>query len=334
MTSENDQNENGTTLYLPISQTDAQELEPNNLPSEATFLSDLSRVYFGFHAKEDFDFYRIFIPTRGDLSVALMIDEAQISSPTSNVLVENAVQLLLFNQYGDREVDLIGLPPYKIDNLRLSRSTYYLLIYTAADVNNNVLYSLDLSFEPLFVLASPTPSLTPTPTSPPFQTATVPATPSVTPTVTPTSTPTSTPTAIPINPLKSNLQVSQYIFGEESRICVSENRTVTVTATGSILVDGFIGEVEPEGKDTFEIFPGIEFLIDPSLDIVPDFPHAALMYRIEEDQVEYDDDEGWRSYHNERSFTADVSGCLAFNINDVDVTQNIGEFDVTVNISQ
>ncbi|MEM8859118.1 MAG: hypothetical protein AAGD96_12400 [Chloroflexota bacterium] len=320
--------QNGTyTVYLPSVITTTQEIEPNETFDSATSLHDLNQIYQGTHATEDRDFFRLNIETAGKLSVHLTINENEFIDQATNVFPENAVQLVLEDSSSERVVPLIGEPPYRIDNLRLTREVYYILVFTAADQADNVSYSLELSFEPDFIPPTATPINTATPTQTPVPTET--ATPEP-----PTMTPTPTPTEVVFNPPASaSIDVADYISGEETELCVNAGNQITVEASGSIIVGEFVGSAGPEGKETFEVI-GVPVSIDPSLDIIQEFPHAALMYRIENAQTNYAFNEGWKSYHNEKSFTANMTGCLAFDINDIDNNDNSGSFDVTINTSQ
>ena len=126
------------------------------------------------------------------------------------------------------------------------------------------------------------------------------------------------------------LSVDDYI--RTTDICVRKRDGIEIHASGQITSGEFIGQVSPEGKETFELF-GISTPIDPKYDIVPAFPHAVLMYRIEKSNLTLKPDEGWLNYHNTKRFEADQTGCLAFDINDTDNGDNTGKFDVEVVIT-
>lgn len=127
---------------------------------------------------------------------------------------------------------------------------------------------------------------------------------------------------VPINSTTHTIPVSDY--EARSDICVRVGDEVHLDVTGTIIVGEFVGSVGPEGKDSFELIVSIP--IDPKYDIEPDFPHGAVMFRVQ-------GTDEWLSYDEIKQFTVETTGCLEFDINDLDNSDNSGEFSVTVTIN-
>lgn len=99
--------------------------------------------------------------------------------------------------------------------------------------------------------------------------------------------------------------------------------TLSVKASGTINVGTIIGICTPDGKN--ETILG--FAIFPEYNIVPSFFHAVLMYKI-------NNETNWHSCGSNCEIQTDCSQQyvdITFHINDSDLTNNIGAYDVIVN---
>lgn len=123
------------------------------------------------------------------------------------------------------------------------------------------------------------------------------------------------------------IPVADYISGEESGICVQAGDRIEIRADGEIRVGLSIGESGPEGKTKLR---GGVIAIDPENNIVRQFQHAVLLYRIEAPGTKMQRDEGWLAYDREKSFYAQTMGCLAFEVNDAGKADNSGAYSVQV----
>ncbi|MEM8859424.1 MAG: hypothetical protein AAGD96_13940 [Chloroflexota bacterium] len=137
------------------------ETEPNDTRQTATIVDDFSKTYQGYHGYGDRDYFRLNIETAGKLNITLDIDESRFSFPNSDDFHTNAVQLVFYDESLKRIIPLIGVPSFSIEDLRLTSETYYILVYTAADVHGGDPYSLSLSFEPDTDMVTPTPIVEP-----------------------------------------------------------------------------------------------------------------------------------------------------------------------------
>ncbi|WP_337041367.1 matrixin family metalloprotease [Emticicia sp. 17c] len=102
--------------------------------------------------------------------------------------------------------------------------------------------------------------------------------------------------------------------------------TVAIRSTGIITVGSFIGDCTPEGKFQFT-YLGITFDIDTyTYNIEPTYPHGAVMYKINNEAK-------WRLCKGNCEFTTNGNEyiTLTLQVNDKDVTDNIGVYDVQIN---
>ncbi|MCP9767090.1 hypothetical protein EGI22_04155 [Lacihabitans sp. LS3-19] len=100
--------------------------------------------------------------------------------------------------------------------------------------------------------------------------------------------------------------------------------TVTIKSSGSINAGTFIGNTTPDGKFEFT-YLGLAFDIDASYDIVPDFPHCAVMYKL-------NDDKDWKLCKSNCEFTTkgNETITLTLQINDIDPSDNSGFYTVEI----
>ncbi|PLK42444.1 matrixin family metalloprotease [Emticicia sp. TH156] len=98
--------------------------------------------------------------------------------------------------------------------------------------------------------------------------------------------------------------------------------TVTIRSTGLINVGQFINECTPDGKTEFGGFIPIDAI---TYNIEPAFPHAAVIYKL-------NGETNWRLCKSNCEFsTSSDYITLTININDKNVSDNYGYFDVEVN---
>lgn len=93
--------------------------------------------------------------------------------------------------------------------------------------------------------------------------------------------------------------------------------TVSISATGRIIVGMFAGATGPDGIEGYENYS-----------VIVKAKHGALMARVVNKG-----NEGWRVVGARDSFTAANGGVLEFMVNDADTSNNQGQFAVTVNIT-
>jgi hypothetical protein len=105
-----------------------------------------------------------------------------------------------------------------------------------------------------------------------------------------------------------------------SRIKVSRGDKVTIKAHGNIIVGPWVGGSDPDGRSSG--FAGASLA---QYNLVPNFNHAALLYRISRES-------GWRLAGKSVEFEADQDGALEFQVNDNDQGNNSGSYDVDVTI--
>ncbi len=120
-------------------------------------------------------------------------------------------------------------------------------------------------------------------------------------------------------------------FKVANEICVRKGDQVKISAEGTIIVGEFVGALNPEGKDHFQLGGLFTTPIDPIYDIIPQFPHGVLLFRIAAPALSAT--EGWMHYDTTKQFEADRTGCLEFDINDKDNTDNSGEFSVQIEVN-
>lgn len=105
-------------------------------------------------------------------------------------------------------------------------------------------------------------------------------------------------------------------------IRLDKQGTVVIKASGFMTVGTWVGVSDPKGKN------GLLDVPIPEYNIVPDFLHAALMYKI-------NDDPKWSYCGTECSFSTDLSKGspyidLTFGVNDLNLNDNTGSYDVVV----
>jgi hypothetical protein len=114
------------------------------------------------------------------------------------------------------------------------------------------------------------------------------------------------------------IQVSQFTV---TRICINKGNIVTIEASGQITVGPFVGLVDPDGKAN-----GIWGMSLQQYSIDPGITTSALMYRFKGDQQ-------WRFAGKRKRFVAERDGCLEFEVNDADKSNNSGAFEVEVTVT-
>jgi hypothetical protein len=114
--------------------------------------------------------------------------------------------------------------------------------------------------------------------------------------------------------LTQSLEVSSKVA---PGICVNPGDTVTVAASGSIIVGPVLGSTTPDG---------LEFPLSETYSLFPTFPHGALLCRLDTESF-------WRKCGSRATFEADVAGCLEFEVNDKEQVNNSGAFRVEVSVS-
>lgn len=129
---------------------------------------------------------------------------------------------------------------------------------------------------------------------------------------------------------RNTYMVSVNDFSATNEVCVRKGDRVKVNASGMITTGEFVGILSPEGKESFQLL-GITAPIDPLWDIVPEFPHGVLMFRIADST--WSATEGWMDYAATKGFTAERSGCLEFDINDNDNSDNTGAYSVQIDVN-
>lgn len=117
------------------------------------------------------------------------------------------------------------------------------------------------------------------------------------------------------------VEVNHY---QASNICFAKDTTLDILANGEIRVGNWVGVVPPEGKDDFS-FLGLKIPLDPIYNIDPQLPHGVLMIRLSGTSK-------WFGYNQTRKFIANEDGCLEFDINDADTSNNTGVFSVRVHV--
>lgn len=100
--------------------------------------------------------------------------------------------------------------------------------------------------------------------------------------------------------------------------------TVAIKSSGLINAGTFIGNTSPDGKFEFT-YLGIAFDIDATYDIEPDFPHCAVMFKL-------NDDKDWKLCKSNCEFTTkgNETVTLTLQINDKDPSDNSGSYTVEI----
>jgi hypothetical protein len=107
----------------------------------------------------------------------------------------------------------------------------------------------------------------------------------------------------------------------KTKICFTKGNIVTIEASGLIHVGPWVGKSDPDGRE-YGVF-GItleRYSIDTTITT------SALMYRLS-------GDERWKFAGKRRRFIAERDGCLEFEVNDKDKSNNYGEYEVEVTIA-
>ena len=163
------------------------------------------------------------------------------------------------------------------------------------------------------------------------------------------------PVKLVVNPSTSqNIRVSEYI--KKPDICVKEGDEIIIDAWGSIRVGQFVGFSSPEGITT----GFLDIPIEDTYNIIRgnwrEYHHAVLMYRIAQENEDFTcdginspphEDCEWYPYDpydpndpfdsndssNPEPLKASKNGFLEFTINDVDLSDNAGYYEVAVSIN-
>jgi hypothetical protein len=99
---------------------------------------------------------------------------------------------------------------------------------------------------------------------------------------------------------------------------------VTIKSTGVMVAGTFIGDVTPDGKFEFTI-GGVAFDISAQYDINPDFPHGAVIYKI-------NDDKDWRLCKSNCEFSTLGNEYITLQlfINDSNAADNTGTYTTII----
>ena len=110
------------------------------------------------------------------------------------------------------------------------------------------------------------------------------------------------------------LQGHSYSLADFTRtdVCVKEGERLVVEASGAVRLGFFAGSGGPNGIG-----------LDDGYDIVTPYPHGALLCKV-------DGEAAWRYCGESYAFTARADGCLLFEVNDNDKSNNAGAFELTV----
>ena len=115
---------------------------------------------------------------------------------------------------------------------------------------------------------------------------------------------------------------------ENTGLKISKGDYVIITARGSIRIGPFAGSSSPRGRES-----GVGGLSLESYNVFMEFPHAALLYKIDDDgNPETDFDSGWAFSGDNVEFTSQEDGYLMFLVNDREYQNNAGNYDVRVRI--
>jgi tetratricopeptide (TPR) repeat protein len=115
-----------------------------------------------------------------------------------------------------------------------------------------------------------------------------------------------------------SLSVNGYLRSDD--LCVEVGDTVRLVAQGTIKLGFWLGSSDPNG-----IEQGMLGAIGDSYDIVPHHPHGALLCKISGESE-------WRICGSYLEFTSERAGCLEFEINDTDQSDNTGQFNITASL--
>jgi hypothetical protein len=137
---------------------------------------------------------------------------------------------------------------------------------------------------------------------------------------TPNSTPTPNATPTPTIYIQS-FEIEARTGFTDTMIVVPAGAKVRVVATGLITLGFFVGEAGPEGKSN-NFGSSLE-----EYNIVRSFSHGVLLCKLDQESE-------WRSCGSFEEFIAPREGILRFLINDNDPSNNVGEFDIEVMVTQ
>ncbi|HEX8531897.1 MAG TPA: caspase family protein [Cytophagales bacterium] len=111
---------------------------------------------------------------------------------------------------------------------------------------------------------------------------------------------------------------------------VRKGDRITVRARGRVLVGQYVGYTLPAGKPNL-IMLGLSVPIDPRYNLVAQWPHGALMYRLAGDPAKQ-----WRLCGDNCTWTAPASGTLeiAFQLNDAQQADNYGAYTLDITVTR
>ena len=131
------------------------------------------------------------------------------------------------------------------------------------------------------------------------------------------------PAPTPIMPDNSVFRTFAVSGLTKTDICAAPGAAFSITANGNVSLGPNIKYTTPEGKDSFETFLGVKSPIFSKYYIENDVPLGALLCR-------FDYEDKWSYCSTSYTMKAEKNGCLLFEINDSDKTDNKGEYKVTV----
>lgn len=111
------------------------------------------------------------------------------------------------------------------------------------------------------------------------------------------------------------LRVSGATTGSQTDFIVRKGQRVTIRASGTWKMGGFVGSCGPSGMSGYENY-----------NRVASAPHGSLLVRV-------DGESRWTAIGSGRTFVAEESGRLVFSPNDREPDNNSGSLDVTVKLS-
>jgi hypothetical protein len=105
-------------------------------------------------------------------------------------------------------------------------------------------------------------------------------------------------------------------------ICVNKNDLITIEASGQIRVGAFVGTSDPDGRTAGLFGASLE-----AYNIVGEFNHAALLYRIQGESQ-------WKVAGKRRQFVAGNPGCIQLQVNDNKKDDNYGNYIVEITVEK
>jgi hypothetical protein len=132
-----------------------------------------------------------------------------------------------------------------------------------------------------------------------------------------------TATLVPVSTSTPAISTFKINKPTETHIRITKGDHIKITAIGSVCVGPVVGCVPPQGVGW----------VSDSYDIVQSYPHAALLCRINQPQVE--EETAWELCGTRKILEAEWDGELEFNINDNKLIDNSANdyFDVEVTIT-